>query len=662
MNIPDSYFEPEVRDGFYISSEMKRCWASTLEVLNNIDKVCKKYGIKYYADYGTMLGAVRHKGFIPWDDDLDIAMKRDDYLRFLKVAQDELPEGYLVLSIFTNQKYDNFLSRVVNHNFMSMEERFLKEGHDFPYATGVDVFPLDYFVKNDEENEILKKLILMANDLNQCLDEAMFYSDVDDIIRKKMESLAAVCGIEISHNKPLRQQSLIIMDRLMSIYGKEESDKLVSMHFWVENGSHVYDRKLFDEIVMMPFEYTSIPMPIGYNAILTLDYGPNYMTPVKNSGMHDYPLYLPQKELMFDTLGRYYYESYQYSEAVIHSALGHIHNGKKEIVFLPFKASAWYTMEDEWRQCIDDPNNDVYVIPIPYYYKGSMRYNQSLQYDGDKFPEYVSVIGFDQYDFDSRRPDRIYIQCPYDEYDMGICVHPRFYSSQMRKVTSELIYIPYFYVDDFGEHEDRAAYHAKSYINVPGVYNADKVIVQSETIRDRYLDAIKEFIGIEDIRDWEERITVRKEQVHSSEENLVIYEDEVPESWWKYLLDDNGEGKKTILYHTCVSDIVSYGKAYFKKLRNVIDTFKSNRDNIALIWYAHHETNRILEGRYPELWSEYIEIVNDYLEDEVGIYEDKEDYWKAAAISDAYYGDRDAIMNDFRRMKKPVMIQAIELI
>ena len=95
MEFQDQFFESEVREGFYITSMMKRSWAAQLEILKDVDEVCTKYGISYFADAGTLLGAVRHRGFIPWDDDLDICMMRKDYHRFISVAEKELPEGYL---------------------------------------------------------------------------------------------------------------------------------------------------------------------------------------------------------------------------------------------------------------------------------------------------------------------------------------------------------------------------------------------------------------------------------------------------------------------------------------------------------------------------------------------------------------------------------------
>ena len=82
LKFNDDYFETEKRDGYVVERLTKHAWAAEMEVLAEIDSVCKRHGLRYFAEWGTMLGAVRHKGFIPWDDDLDIAMFRDDLMTF----------------------------------------------------------------------------------------------------------------------------------------------------------------------------------------------------------------------------------------------------------------------------------------------------------------------------------------------------------------------------------------------------------------------------------------------------------------------------------------------------------------------------------------------------------------------------------------------------
>ena len=104
MEFPQNYFCAEVRDDFEIPAMMKRAWAAELEVLSVIADVCERHHLQYFADYGTLLGAVRHKGFIPWDDDIDICMLREDYMELIRVLPDELPQGFCMAGMYAREK------------------------------------------------------------------------------------------------------------------------------------------------------------------------------------------------------------------------------------------------------------------------------------------------------------------------------------------------------------------------------------------------------------------------------------------------------------------------------------------------------------------------------------------------------------------------------
>ena len=153
MQIPEGYLEGEIRDGFYIESMMKKTWAAQMKVLMEVDRVCKKNNIQYFADWGTLLGAVRHQGFVPWDDDMDITMKRPDYNKFCSIAEKEMP-GYNIVNIHTDEGWEAFTSRIVNGKRIRFSKEEQDEFYGCPYIVGLDIFPLDYVAPDKEEDEI----------------------------------------------------------------------------------------------------------------------------------------------------------------------------------------------------------------------------------------------------------------------------------------------------------------------------------------------------------------------------------------------------------------------------------------------------------------------------------------------------------------------------
>ena len=183
MEFSTDFYKDEVRCGFYIPTAIKQAWAAELMVLAEIDRICRKYNIKYYAEWGTLLGAVRHGGFVPWDDDMDIGMLRDDYIRFKQVAEKELPKEYAIHDYETKDNHWLFLSKVVSRNHICFEEEHLKKYHNFPYMATVDIFVLDYLYKDEEKEK------------ERC-DEIKFILAVADSIVEKGLNNAALYGLK----------------------------------------------------------------------------------------------------------------------------------------------------------------------------------------------------------------------------------------------------------------------------------------------------------------------------------------------------------------------------------------------------------------------------------------------------------------------------------
>ena len=295
MQFEESYFRGEELEGFFVEEKMKRAWAAQLEVLKGVERICGKYGLRYYAGYGTLLGAVRHKGFIPWDDDLDIFMLRDDYEGFLKVIQQEMEPGYALLNIYLEEDYGEVFSRIVNSRNISFTKEYLERYHACPYVVGVDIFPLDFIPRDPQEDALRQELYRyvlsvkrIAVDRAGCLDE-----ELNDMLDQTEE----LCSVKISRDKTVIRQLIILLDRLSSLYCREESDEVAILHSNVNNFTRRMKVEWFDETIWMPFENTSIAVPCNYDECLKAIYGPSYMTPVQFKA-HDYPFYRKQDEIL----------------------------------------------------------------------------------------------------------------------------------------------------------------------------------------------------------------------------------------------------------------------------------------------------------------------------------------------------------------------------
>lgn len=135
--LPREFFESEVRNDFYVSTKRKKVWAVELDILLQFDKVCKKHGLRYFLDGGTLLGAVRHKGFIPWDDDLDVIVSRDDYEKLMGLSG-EFSEPYFMQTPYTSPGSFYSFIKLRNSNTSAIDKPFVFQG--FNMGMVIDVF------------------------------------------------------------------------------------------------------------------------------------------------------------------------------------------------------------------------------------------------------------------------------------------------------------------------------------------------------------------------------------------------------------------------------------------------------------------------------------------------------------------------------------------
>lgn len=126
---------------------LKELQKTLVEILDEIARICDKHGLKYYLYGGTLLGAVRNQGIIPWDDDMDIVMPREDYEKFKKICETELGEEYFYQDSFTDPGYPNIAAKIRKNNTYIREEKW--DDRELHKGIFVDILPLDYFPKNN---------------------------------------------------------------------------------------------------------------------------------------------------------------------------------------------------------------------------------------------------------------------------------------------------------------------------------------------------------------------------------------------------------------------------------------------------------------------------------------------------------------------------------
>ena len=273
MEFSLDFFRDEVRCGFYIPTAVKQAWAAELSVLSEIDRICEKHGIRYFADWGSILGAVRHGGFVPWDDDLDICMLRDDYIRFRQVADAELPEEYVIHDYERQKDHWLFLARVVNHDKICFEPGYLNSHYNFPWLAGVDIFVKDYLYEDPEkekerDDEVMHILAVADGIVGGTLSR--------EAAERWLDGFEARYGVRLERNAAARQMGIALYrlaEQQMVRVPAAETDIVGQIFPFILKGGKGQPKKYYEETIRLPFENMTIPVPASYDTILKSRYG-----------------------------------------------------------------------------------------------------------------------------------------------------------------------------------------------------------------------------------------------------------------------------------------------------------------------------------------------------------------------------------------------------
>lgn len=303
--------------------------------------------------------------------------------------------------------------------------------------------------------------------------------------------------------------------------------------------------------------------------------------------------------------------------------------GKLEIVFMPYKASMWDSLESLWLTAKADENCRTHVVPIPYYDRNSDMTFGEKHYEGNDFPEYVPIEHYRDFDLANIHPDIIYIHNPYDQYNTVTSVDPLYYSSELKKYTECLVYIPYFVIANQSSQIN--------IVNIPLCMNVDKVILQSDRVLKMTIDKLTESLG-RPLGELENKLIALGSPKIDSIVNMKKDNYELPKDWEKLI-----RGKKVILYNTSIGTALTETKSFIEKIRNTLEYFKRSEDMV-LWWRPHPLLISTFSAMREEYANEYIDIVETYKHEGYGIYDDTIDYHKAILYSDIYYGDKKSSM------------------
>ena len=294
MNREREFFYDEVREGFYIPGIMKRAWGANLTILSEIDRICKKYEIPYYAAGGTLLGAVRDGQFIPWDDDIDILMLRKDFNHFVEIVEKELPKDMQFFSMSENKGHYGFISGVCK-NRIGFEPELLRNYEEFPYFSTVDIFILDDFPEDPQEEEDWKQLILMLGKILQTIQN----KKDDKQIMKLLDQAEAVLNFHFDRTGNLEHQLYLLVDTVFQSFNNGGGDKIGCAFYHFFNSHMLFHKSSYEKSIRVPFCNIQIPIPEGYDAVLREEYG-DYHRIVKGGG-HDYPGYKESEDKIKET-------------------------------------------------------------------------------------------------------------------------------------------------------------------------------------------------------------------------------------------------------------------------------------------------------------------------------------------------------------------------
>lgn len=283
IKFDDLFFEPEIRDGYEVNAKAKKIWAVELDLLKKLLDICDQYNLKVFVFAGTLLGAVRYGGFIPWDDDIDVCMLQEDFLKLESIADEAFQKPYFLQTALTDRKYFFGYGRLRNSETTGVIS--WNKSPDYNNGIFLDIFILNGMAPTDAE---LKRHLKKRDMVHKLLNTYNLSYEKKGVKAIVSRAVSLLLRRIISYEELVKKYR-----KVMSEYDEISENVTLLTHDW--NFIHKYwcRKSSFDSIIYRKFENMIVPIPENYDELLKHTYG-SYMEfpPIEKRGKwHDEMIY-----------------------------------------------------------------------------------------------------------------------------------------------------------------------------------------------------------------------------------------------------------------------------------------------------------------------------------------------------------------------------------
>lgn len=306
---------------------------------------------------------------------------------------------------------------------------------------------------------------------------------------------------------------------------------------------------------------------------------------------------------------------------------------KLELVFLPYKASMWDSMESVYLAAAKHPRCNAYAIPIPYFSKNEDGSLGEKHYEGYQFPEELEMSDYESYDLAGHCPDVIFVHNPYDNMNRVTSIEPEYYSENLRKYTEHLVYIPYYVDRDFGIGDNFK-------FMLPVIRNAWKIVTQNEVISNEYREC---GMGGKVLMAGSPKVDKLFQRVSHKD---WAFSDEAAQKM---------QGRKSVLLNTHLSPLLANPVAAVEDINSILELFCDNKDMV-LWWRPHPLSLETINTCSSEIKDLYNACVQKAKEMENCFYDDTPELERALVCTDAYLGHESSLVPLYAATGKMVYV------